>query len=69
MKRSRSLVPVLGAVTASALLMSHGASAALATEVTTAISGAQADLVEAGGLIIIAAATVMGLRWVKAMFF
>lgn len=57
----------IGAV--SLALASSPSFAALSTEVTTAISDAQADLVTAGGLIIAMAAVAMGLRWVKATFF
>jgi hypothetical protein len=58
-----------GAVGAIALGLSGGASAALDTAVTDAITASQADLVTAGGLIIAMAAVAMGLRWVKATFF
>jgi hypothetical protein len=43
--------------------------AALATGVTDSITAATADITEAGGLLIGLAAVVLGLRWVKAMFF
>lgn len=62
----------LGTVVAASLAglaLASPSFAALDTAVTTAISGAQADVVEAGGLIIGMAAAAMGLRWVKATFF
>lgn len=62
----RTKAAVFGATLASVSLPSL---AALDVAVTTAISDAQADVVEAGGLIIIMAAAAMGLRWVKATFF
>jgi ABC-type uncharacterized transport system permease subunit len=43
--------------------------AALDAGVTTSITNATADITEAGGLLIGLAAVVLGLRWVKAMFF
>jgi hypothetical protein len=52
-----------------ALLGSASTFAALGTEVTTAISDAQADIVTVGGLLIALGAVVLGLKWVKAMFF
>lgn len=52
-----------------ALLGSMASQAALDVGVTTSISDAQADITEAGGLLIGLAAVVLGLRWVKAMFF
>lgn len=39
------------------------------TEVTGAISAAQADIVTIGGAIIVVAAAVFAIRWVKAQFF
>lgn len=65
----RSHISTALAVALGTLAIASGANAALDTAVTTAISGSQADMVEAGGLLVIAAATVMGLRWVKGMFF
>lgn len=63
MKTLRYIVP------AGLLLAAGSASAQLSTEVTTAIASSQADVTEAGGLIIAMAAVAMGLRWVKATFF
>ena len=63
MKSLRIVVP------AGLLLGASSSFAALSTEVTTAITNSQADVVEAGGLIIAMAAVAMGLRWVKATFF
>lgn len=39
------------------------------TSITTAITDAQADIVTIGGLIVIVAAAVFAIRWVKAQFF
>lgn len=64
----RKSAHILGVVTACAVLSSP-TFAALDVGVTTAISDAQANVVEAGGLIIGMAAAAMGLRWVKATFF
>lgn len=65
----RTKVAAVGATLGLGSVLSSGAYAALATEVTTSITNAQADMTEAGGLLIASAALVMGLRWVKAMFF
>ena len=65
MKRSHQIA----LVGVPALVGSSLANAALDTAVTDSITAAQADIVQAGGLIIGIAAVVMGLRWVKAMFF
>ena len=59
----------VAAVGASLAAFSLPTLAALDVGVTTAISDSQADVVEAGGLIIGMAAVAMGLRWVKAQFF
>ncbi|MCB0482680.1 MAG: hypothetical protein KDC83_14725 [Flavobacteriales bacterium] len=64
----KTQVSVLTAA-ASAMVISAPSHAALATEVTDAITAAQGDIVTAGGLIIAMAAVAMGLRWVKATFF
>lgn len=45
------------------------ASAALDPTVTTAFSDTNANITEAGTLIITLAAVAMGFRWVKATFF
>ena len=66
MKRTLSKIAGVFGVS---VLAAQNASAALSTEVTTAITNSQADVVEAGGLIIAMAAVAMGLRWVKATFF
>jgi hypothetical protein len=50
-------------------LVSQSSHAALDVGVTDAITAATADITEAGGLLIGIAAVVLGLRWVKAMFF
>lgn len=39
------------------------------TEVTAAIEAAQADIVTIGGAIIVVAAAVFAIRWIKAQFF
>lgn len=39
------------------------------TEVTAAITAAQSDIVTIGGAIIVVAAAVFAIRWVKAQFF
>ena len=59
----------VAAVGASLAVVSLPSMAALDVAVTTAISDASANVVEAGGLIIGIAAAAMGLRWVKATFF
>lgn len=38
-------------------------------EVTAAIEAAQADIVTIGGAIIVVAAAVFAIRWIKAQFF
>jgi hypothetical protein len=43
--------------------------AALDVAVTDAMSASVADMVAVGGLVISAAATAFGIRWVKAQFF
>jgi hypothetical protein len=43
--------------------------AALDTAVTDSITATQADIVQAGGLLIGLAVVGLGLRWVKGMFF
>ncbi len=42
---------------------------ALDTVVTDAMGQSTADMTTAGGLILVAAATAFGIRWVKATFF
>lgn len=64
--RKRLPLVASGATVAAVSLPSQ---AALDAAVTTAIADAQANVVEAGGLIIVFAAVAMGLRWVKATFF
>lgn len=39
------------------------------TDVTTQLTAVQADIVTIGGAIIVLAAVVLGIRWVKAQFF
>lgn len=39
------------------------------TAITTKIEAVQGDIVTVGGLIIITAAVVFGIRWLKAQFF
>lgn len=39
------------------------------TAVTTAITEAQTDIVTIGGAIIVVAAAVFAIRWIKAQFF
>ncbi len=39
------------------------------TEVTTAIEAAQADIMTIGGAILVVAAAVFAIRWIKAQFF
>ena len=61
---------IVGAASVPALLLGAQSShAALAVGVTDSITAATADITEAGGLLIGLAAVVLGLRWVKAMFF
>lgn len=45
------------------------ANAAVDAAVTTAITDAQADIVTVGSAIIVMAAAVLGLKWLKAQFF
>lgn len=42
---------------------------AVITQVTDAIEAAQADIVTIGGAIIVVAAAVFAIRWIKAQFF
>lgn len=42
---------------------------AVITEVTTQLEAVQADIVTIGGAIIVLAAVVLGIRWIKAQFF
>lgn len=51
------------------LMFSAPTHAALATEVTDAITAATADIVQAGGLLIALAAVMLGLRWTRGAFF
>lgn len=39
------------------------------TDVTAQLTAVQADIVTIGGAIIVLAAVVLGIRWVKAQFF
>lgn len=39
------------------------------TDVTTQLAAVQADIVTIGGAIIVLAAVVLGIRWIKAQFF
>lgn len=39
------------------------------TEVTAQLTAVQADIVTVGGAIIVLAAVVLGIRWIKAQFF
>lgn len=39
------------------------------TDVTTQLTSVQADIVTIGGAIIVLAAVVLGIRWIKAQFF
>lgn len=48
---------------------SQSAFAAVDPAVTTAITDAQADIVTVGSAIIVMAAAVLGLKWLKAQFF
>ena len=48
---------------------SQSAMAAVDPAVTTAITDAQADIVTVGSAIIVMAAAVLGLKWLKAQFF
>lgn len=43
--------------------------AAIITEVTDKITAVQGDIVTIGGAIIVLAAVVLGIRWIKAQFF
>lgn len=51
------------------LLVSQSASAALPVAVTDAVTAATTDITTAGGLLIGLAATMLGLRWIRGMFF
>jgi hypothetical protein len=51
------------------LVGSSVANAAVDAAVTTAITDAQADIVTVGSAIIVMAAAVLGLKWLKAQFF
>ena len=62
----RSKVAVLGAPLA---LVSASSMAAIDTAVSDAVTAATADITTVGGLILVAAATAFGIRWVKATFF
>lgn len=48
---------------------SQSVMAAVDPAVTTAITDAQADIVTVGSAIIVMAAAVLGLKWLKAQFF
>jgi hypothetical protein len=39
------------------------------TEVTTQLTSVQADIITIGSAIIVLAAVVLGIRWIKAQFF
>jgi len=69
-KLVRSKKTLVAAGSAVVLTVQAGvANAALDAAVTDAMTATQADIVEAGGLIIVLAVVAMGLRWVKATFF
>ena len=69
-KLVRSKKTLLATGSAVVLTVQAGvANAALDVAVTDAMTATQADIVEAGGLIIVLAVVAMGLRWVKATFF
>lgn len=42
---------------------------AVITEVVAAVDAAQADIITIGGAIIVTAAAVFAIRWIKAQFF
>lgn len=54
----------VAAIGASLGIVSLPSFAALDTTVTTAVAGAQADMLEMGALIVAAAVAALGVRWV-----
>jgi hypothetical protein len=69
MKVKAKMGAVKSAVVGGLAVVGASAHAALPEGVTTQFTSTQADIVEAGGLIIGLAVVAMGIRWVKATFF